>query len=114
VAKLKDTVLLLGSEGCGVGDSDLGFEILVTLLETLSQREDIPLAIICWNTAVQILAEDSPLLSRLRHLEERGVNILAGELCVSQLGLTGKIAVGRTTTMNEILDVMLHNNVVSL
>ena len=107
-------VILLSSEGCGSGDADLGFEILATLLEALAKREDRPVAIICWNTAVKLLAEDSPLLPRLRRLEENGVSFLAGKLCVEDLELTGKIAVGKVATMGEILDFILHNDVVSL
>jgi hypothetical protein len=108
------TVLLLNTEGCGGGDADLGFECLVTLLESLPEREDKPIAIICWNTAVKLLAEGSPLVGRLRRLEEKGVDILAGKLCLSQLELVDKIAVGKSATMPEILDLMLHNDVISL
>jgi len=107
-------VILLSSEGCGSGDADLGFEILVTLLKALPEREDRPIAIVCWNTAVKLLTEDSPLLARLRRLEEKGVSILAGQLCVGELGLTGKIAVGKPATLGEILDLILHNDVISL
>ena len=114
MGELKGKVLLLSSEGCGYGDAALGFEILVTLLDTLPEREDRPIAIICWNTAVKLLAEGSPLLARLRRLEEEGVNILAGQLCVTELELAGKIAVGKAATMGEILDLILHNDVVSL
>ena len=114
MGETKGKVLLLGSEGCGSGDADLGFEILATLLETLVKREDRPVAIICWNTAAKLLAEDSPLLSHLRRLEESGVGILAGKLCVEDLELTDKIAVGKVATMGDILDLILHNDVISL
>ena len=114
MSEMEGKVILLSSEGCGYGDADLGFEILVTLLEALPKREDTPVAIICWNTAVKLLAEGSPLLARLRSLEEKGVKILAGKLCVEDLGLTGKIAVGKSATMGEILDLILHNDVISL
>ena len=114
MGELGDKVFLLSSEGCGCGDADIGFEILATLLDTLPEREDKPAAIICWNTAVKLLAEDSPLLPRLRHLEEKSVNILAGQLCVNQLELVDKIAVGKIATMGEILDIVLHNDVISL
>ena len=67
-------VLLLSSEGCGAGDAALSFEILATMLETLPEREDKPVAIIRRNTAVKLLAEGSPLLAHLRRLEEKGVN----------------------------------------
>jgi len=114
MVETRGKVLLLSSEGCGSGDADLGFEILATLLETLTKRDDLPRAIICWNTAVKLLAEGSPLLASFKNLQEKGVNILAGQLCVSELELTGKIAVGKPATMGEILDLILHNDVVSL
>lgn len=113
--KLKGKVLLLGSdEGCGSGDANLSFEILINLMEALAQREDAPVAIICWNTAVKLLAEGSPLLHHFRRLEEKGVHFLAGQLCVAELGLTGKIAIGKSATINEILDLILRNDVISL
>ena len=110
----RGNVILLGSEGCGSGDADIGFEILAALLETLLEREDKPKAIICWNTAVQLLAEGSPLLPRLKLLEEKGVNILGGQLCLRELGCINKLAVGKAAPMGEILDLILHNDVVSL
>jgi intracellular sulfur oxidation DsrE/DsrF family protein len=114
MGELEGKVILLSSEGCGSGDATLGFEILATLLEALPEREDRPIAIVCWNTAVKLLTEDSPLLARLRRLEEKGVKILAGKLCVEDLGLTGKIVVGKPATLGEILDLILHNDVISL
>ena len=106
--------LLVGAEGCGHGDDDLGFQIMASLLQSLVNRDDKPAAIILWNTAVRMVAEDSPLLPHLKRLEEEGVNILAGRLCVSQLGLTDKIAVGKVATMGDILDIILHYDVVGL
>jgi intracellular sulfur oxidation DsrE/DsrF family protein len=114
VDKPKGKVLLLGTEGCGSGDDNLSFEILMNLMETLAKREDAPAAIICWNTAVKLLAEGSPLLPHFRRLEEKGVHFLAGQLCVAELGLMDKMAIGKPATINEILDLMLHNDVISL
>lgn len=114
MSELRDTVILLGSEGIGGGDDTLGYEILLTMVESLSKREDGPKAIVCWNTAVKLLAEDSPLVPHFKRLEEKGVHILAGQLCVRELELTGKIAVGKMATMDDILDVILHKSVISL
>ncbi len=108
-----DKVIVFGSEACGYGDPDLGFEILVNLLERLSHRDDVPLAIIFWNTSVNLLTEDSPVLTHLKRLEEKGVKIIAGKLCVNQLELTGKLAAGKESTMDEILDLVLHNDVIN-
>ena len=114
MSERKGKVFLLGTEGCGYGDDDLGFQILIDLLEALAKRDDRPLAIICWNTAVRIVAEDSPLVTRLKNLEEKGVNILAGRSCLFNLELEDKIAVGKAADMNQILDLILHNDVISL
>lgn len=114
MTEMKGKVLLLNSEGCGTADADLGFQILISLFETLPQREDRPAAIIFWNTAVNLLVNDSPLLPHLRRLEAKGVELLAGKLCVSELELTNKMAVGRIASLGEILDIILHNDVISL
>ena len=110
----KGRVLLLGSEGIGNGDETLGYEILVTMLKTLPKRDDRLVAIICWNTAVKLLAEGSPLVSDFKRLEGKGLDILAGQLCVRDLELMDKMAVGKLATMDEILDLILHNEVTSL
>lgn len=114
MSELRDTAILLGSEGIGRGDDTLGYEILLTLVESLSKRDDGPKAIVCWNTAVKLLAEGSPLVPHFKRLEAKGVAILAGQLCVRELELMGKIAVGTMATMEDILEVILRNTVISL
>ena len=112
--EIKNKVILLSSEGCSGEDTELGFAILATLLDALKNREDRPRAIIFWNTAVKLLSEKSCLSRHLKKLEEEGVAILAGRLCINELELADKLVVGRPATMDEILDVILHNEVISL
>ncbi len=107
-------VFLLCSEGIGYGEEMLGYQILATMLQTLEKRSDKPAAIICWNTAVKLVAEGSPLVPHFKRLEEAGIEILLGKLCVGECELTGKIAVGKEATMDEILDLLLHHEVVNL
>lgn len=111
---MKKKILLLGSEGCGTGDSEIGYSIMMQLLGRLPEHKDKPTAIIMWNTAVQLMTADSPALSHLKKIEEKGVKILAGRLCASELNLVDKIAVGEIVGMDEILDILLNNEVVSL
>jgi hypothetical protein len=107
-------VFLIGSESIGRGDDDLGYEIWMSMLNTLVERKDRPVAIIFWNTAVKLLAEGSPSVPSLKTLEGKGVQLLVGQLCVRELELTGKMAVGKLATMDEILDLILHHEVVNL
>ncbi len=111
---MKEKVLLLGSEGCGSGDSELGYSILMQMLEALPERLDKPTVIILWNTAVNLAAFDSPALSRLKNIEDQGVKILSGRLCTGELCIADKIAVGKIVGMDEILDYLLNNEVISL
>jgi hypothetical protein len=98
----------------GRGDDILGYEIVVQLLKSLVHRDDRPTAIVCWNTGVKLLAQGSPVIPQLKDLEKKGVAILAGQLCVNELELAGKMAVGKVATMEEILDLILHHEVVNL
>jgi hypothetical protein len=110
----KGKVFLLSSEGIGYGEDMLGYQILATMLESLTKRPDRPAAIICWNTAVKLVAEGSPLVPHFKRLEETGVNILLGKLCIGECELNGKIAVGKEATMDEILDLILNHEVLNL
>jgi len=112
--KTKGKVIILGSEYVGRGDDILGFEILMTLLDAIAKREDRPKAIIFWNTAVNLLVQGSPAVSRLKVLEEKGVIILAGRFCLTDLCISDTVAVGKAASMDEILDLMLNNEVINL
>ena len=112
--QFRGKVFLLGAEAIGQGDDNLGYQILVTMLESLAKRDDRPVAIILWNTAVRLSAEGSPLIPHFKRLEGKGIPILLGKLCVNECELTGKIAVGKEATMDEILDLMQRHEVVSL
>jgi hypothetical protein len=107
-------VIVFGSELIGQGDEILGFQIMMTLLESLAKRDDRPKAIIFWNTAVKLLTEGSPAVPRLKALEEKGVQLLAGRFCLTDLCIADTVAVGKAASMDEILDLMLHNEVISL
>jgi hypothetical protein len=111
---MKEKVLLMGAENCGTGDKDIGYSITMQLLDALLVRKDKPQAIVMWNTAVNLMAEDSPALARLKKLEQSGIKIIAGRLCASELCIADKIAVGKIADMHEILDYLLNNEVITL
>jgi len=111
--KTKDKVIVFGSEYVGRGDDILGFEIMITLLDSLVKRDDRPKAMVFWNSAVKLLVEGSPAFPRLTALEEKGVQILAGKLCLNNLCISEKI-VGKPSSMDEILDLILHSEVITL
>ena len=106
-------VFLFGREGISGEDETLGFEIFMAMMENLACREELPVALVFWNTAVRLLTGASPVLKQLKALEEKGVTVLAGKLCLQELQIP-KLAVGRAGTMDEILDLFQKYGVVSL
>jgi len=111
---MQGKVILLNSEFIGQGDETLGFEILMTLFNSLLKRNDKPEAIILWNTAVKLMTAESPASGPLRELELAGVKILGGMMCLTDLCIVDAVEVGQPVTMNDILDLLLHNEVISL
>jgi len=111
---MRGKVILLNSEFIGQGEETLGFEILMTFLNTLIKRNDKPEAIILWNTAVKLMTAESPASGLLRELELAGVKILGGMMCLTDLCIVDAVVVGQPVTMNDILDLLLHNEVISL
>ncbi len=111
---MKGKVMLLNSEYIGAGDQTLGAEMLMTLLNSLVKRKDKPDAIILWNKAVKLMTAESTAAGPLRELEIEGVRILGGILCLQDLCIADAIKVGQAVTMDEILDLLLNNEVISL
>jgi hypothetical protein len=110
----KGKVILLGKESVGGGDESMGFEILMNLFDSLAKRKSVPRAIVFWNTAVQLLVAGSPAIGRLKALEEKGIRIIAGRFCLQDLCIADTVAVGNAAGMEEILDLLLDNEVISL
>jgi hypothetical protein len=110
----KGKVFLLGKESVGDGDETMGYEILMSLLDALAKRRERPVAIVFWNTAVQLLVEGSPAVGRLKVLEGQGVKIVAGRFCLQDLCIADTVAVGKGAGMDEILDLLFENEVISL
>ena len=107
-------VLLLGSETCGSGECDLGYEIMVNFLGSLADSPHRLKAIIFWNTAVHLVAQGSPVVPALKRLEQQGVEVLSGILCLENLGLMDKLAVGEPVKMPRIIDLLLSNEVITV
>lgn len=107
-------VFLIQSEGLGRGDEQLGSMLMANFLRLLGENEEKPGSMIFWNSGVRLLCEGSPVLHRLKPLEEQGVELLACATCLEYLELTDKLAVGKPTNMMKSIQSMLSSDMVSL
>jgi intracellular sulfur oxidation DsrE/DsrF family protein len=107
-------VLLLGAEGMGRGDEQLGGTILANFLKTLLANPLRPEKIVCWNAGVKLLTAQSPVVATLQDLEGVGVEILACKTCVERLGIQEALRAGEISTMPAITDLLLRSDVLTV
>ena len=96
------TVLVLGREGIGEGNPEVGMRILGLFLRKSPAIKELE-AIVLFNNAVRLVTEGSPLLAELRLLHESGVEICPCGTCLDHYGLSDKVAVGETSNMDTII-----------
>jgi selenium metabolism protein YedF len=111
---VKHKVFLIQSEGLGRGDEQLGSMLMSNFLRLLGDNEDKPGSIVFWNTGVRLLCEGSPVLERLKLLEEQGIELLACATCLEHFELTDKLTVGKPTNMMKSIQSMLSSDMVCL
>lgn len=90
----------------GVGDDQLGKNLLKTFIYTLTEQDVLPKQVIFYNGGVPLVTEGSESLEDLKNLEAKGVEIYACGACLNYYGLTEKVAVGSITNMFRIVEMM--------
>ena len=90
----------------GVGDDQLGKNLLKTFIYTLTEQDVLPKRVIFYNGGVPLVTEGSESLEDLKNLEAQGVEIYACGACLNYYGLTDKVAVGSITNMFRIVEMM--------
>ncbi len=99
------TVLVLGHDGMGHGDGELGARILRTFLQKCRTIRDLR-AIVLFNDGVKLAVKGSPVLGELQHLFEGGVDVCPCGTCLEHYGLRDQLDVGDVSNMDEIVAQM--------
>ena len=100
-------VIIVNSESFGRGAEDLGQKLMGVFLRKLWAGEPKPVAIICYNSGVKLMAKGSNVLDALTALEEAGVDILACGTCIDYYQLEDNLQVGRISNMEEIAAMLM-------
>jgi selenium metabolism protein YedF len=111
----KGFVILVTSESLGRDDVELGEALAIKFLQELSGCEVKPEKMLFLNSGVKLVADGSPALTHLRAIEAAGVEVRACGTCLEWFGLTDRVAVGKSTTMvNIVRELGAGSKVVSL
>ena len=99
----RDTVILITNNGMGKGPQDLQLTLLGKYLELLDLQNDLPSALCFYTEGVRLVTEGSPVIERLRALEEKGVRLIVCSTCLNYFGLVDKVKIGIVGGMGDIL-----------
>ena len=99
-----DTVIAIASECMGNGDDQLGATLMKGFIYAVSQQEELPSAMLFYNSGAKLTAEGAVTVEDLKILEAQGVEILTCGTCAYFFGLEGKQAVGSITNMYVIVE----------
>jgi intracellular sulfur oxidation DsrE/DsrF family protein len=101
---VKNTVILVTSNGMGNADEKLQLTLIGKYLELLLQGGDLPAAICFYTDGVKLVCEGSPVIESLHSLEGKGVRLVVCSTCLNYLSLTDKLKVGIVGGMGDILE----------
>ena len=98
-----DTVILVTNNGMGKGPQELQLTLMTKYLELLNLQDDLPAAMCFYTEGVRLVTEGSPVIEKLRALEEKGVRLVVCSTCLNYFGLIEKIKIGIVGGMGDIL-----------
>jgi selenium metabolism protein YedF len=99
--------VFVNKDHVGDGDPELGHNLIRMALYTLSEVDDVPVAIFFMNSGVKLLVkEEAQIVESLSNLMERGTEVLACGACLDFYGLKESVAVGEVSNMYDILERM--------
>ncbi|OGO31243.1 MAG: hypothetical protein A2Z29_09410 [Chloroflexi bacterium RBG_16_56_11] len=105
---------VIQSDALGRGEDELGNLLMASFLRLLGDSPEKPERMIFWNTGARLVCEGSMVLDHLKKLADQGVEILACTTCLEYFDLTGKLKVGKPTTMVKSIQSMLGSDTVCL
>jgi selenium metabolism protein YedF len=99
--------VFVNKDHVGDGDPTLGHNLIKMALYTLSEVDDVPVAILFMNSGVKLLVEEeTQIVDSLAKLIEKGTEVLACGACLDFYGLKERLAVGEISNMYDILERM--------
>ena len=102
----KGMVVVISSNQMGLGDEALGKLLMKGFVFALTQQDELPDTILCYNGGAKLTCEGSESLEDLKDLAARGVEILTCGTCLNFYGTTEKLQVGSVTNIYDIVERM--------
>lgn len=107
--KQEGFIVIFDSNIMGTGNSDLGKLLIKGFLTALSEHDEKPTEIICYNSGVLLAENNTETANYLKKILEMGVRVKLCGTCLDFYGIQNNIAVGEITNMFYILQKLTSN-----
>ncbi len=107
-------IVIVNRDTMGSGSGELGEILIGSFLRKVWAAAEKPDAIIFYNSAVKLLVKESPVLDALHGLDHAGVDLVACGTCIGYFNIQDRMAAGRESNMEEIANLILEGQVVSI
>ena len=100
-------VVVLSSNTMGNGDEQLGKKLMKAFIFALTNQDEAPEKVICYNSGAFLTTEDPDTIKDLKSLEEAGTTVMTCGTCLDFYGLKEKLQVGIISNMYDIVEAQM-------
>ena len=101
---MKDTIILVTSNGMGKAELALQQKLIAKYFELLMQNDNLPSAICFYTEGVQLTIAGSPVIDQLKALEAKGVRLIICSTCLDFYNVKDQVQVGIVGGMPDIIE----------
>ena len=100
-------VVVLSANTMGSGDEQLGKKLMKAFVFALTNQDEAPEKVICYNSGAYLTTEDPDTIKDLKSLEEAGTVVMTCGTCLDFYGLKEKLQVGIVSNMYDIVEAQM-------
>lgn len=100
----KGTVILVTRDGMGDAPEDLRHTLASAYLDLLGHSDVLPDTIAFYGEGVKLVVSGSPVIDKLKALEDRGVRLIVCTTCLNFFGVMDELAVGVAGGMAGVIE----------
>jgi selenium metabolism protein YedF len=97
-----DYIIAISSDCMGHGEEELGRKLMVSFISIILYLDELPSAIVLYNSGVKLAVKDSVVIEYLAELEKHNVAIVVCGTCVDYYGISNYLGAG---TINDMLTI---------
>jgi selenium metabolism protein YedF len=102
-----DYIIVITSDCMGQGDEELGRKLMKSFISVILYLDQLPSAIVFYNSGVKLTIKDSSVIEYLKELEKHNVEIIVCGTCVDYYGLGKMLGTGIVNDMLTITNRLL-------